>query len=184
MSAPTTYFEFTPADRALAVLARDSPYLPQLEVELDGRLDPARLACVVDLLARRHPILGATVDPDAWRAEWCPATTAPEFMEMIDDGVPGRTSARSRILALPLDPASGPTCRAVLVHAGDRSRLVLGLHHAVGDGRALLCLLDDLRRLYVGLGADDHPVVDVDWSPRTGARCSTPTASIESRWRG
>ncbi len=100
---------------------------------------------------------------------------------MTDDGVPGPTSVRARIVALPLDPVAGPTCRAVLVHAGDRSRLVLGLHHAVGDGRALLCLLDDLRLLYLGLDADDHPVVDVDWSPRTARGCWTPTASTGSR---
>src|SRR5215213_5296955 len=167
MSAPSAYFEFAPADRALAVLASGSPYLPQLELEFDGQLDAARLARAVELVGHRHPILHATVDPDAWRGEWSAGTTAPEFVAMVDDGVAGRTSARARIASMTLDPSAGPTCRAVLVDAGDRSRLVLGLHHAVGDGRALVCLLDDVRRLYVALRTDDRPVVDVDWSPRT-----------------
>lgn len=161
MPAPTPYFEFAPADRALAVLARETPYLPQLELELEGRLDATRLARALELLARRHPILTATVDPEANRAEWCPGTTAPEFREMVDEG------SRARIVALPLDPATGPTCRAVLVVAGDRSRVVLGVHHAVGDGRSLVTLFDDLRLLYLGLGTNDPPPVDVDWSPRS-----------------
>jgi hypothetical protein len=158
MTAPgsSRYFDFAPTDRAMAVLADDSSFVLQLELEFDARLDGSRLRSAVELLARRHPILTATVDRGDSRAVWRPGTTVPELVDApdTDDEVD-------------LDPSTGPTCVVVHLHDRTRSRLRIALHHAVADARGLVVLLDDLCALYTGLASSGRPVVDVDWSDRT-----------------
>jgi NRPS condensation-like uncharacterized protein len=163
------YFEFSPTDRALAALYDASPFVLQLGVELDDRLDHARLEAALRLLARRHPILGATLARAGGGARWQPRTTAPELVELLDQPGDGFVSASgfASLHSQAFDRATGPTCRLTHIHGTAGSRLVFALDHAVGDGTAMLLLLDDLRRIYVALEVDDPPVVDVDWSPRT-----------------
>ena len=155
MTAPgsSRYFEFAPTDRAMALLYDDSSFVPQLELDFDAHLDGTRLRRAVGLLARRHPILSATVDRTDPRAAWRPGTTAPVLVDTTSE--------------VDLDPRTGPTCVLVHLHDGTRSRLRIAVHHAVADGRGVLVLLDDLRALYTDLASSERPVVDVDWSDRT-----------------
>jgi hypothetical protein len=173
--AELRYFDFGTTDRAMVVLHEESPFTAEVGLELDAELDHDRLGRALALLARRHPILRATLDPTATPACWQPDRTAPRLTDGIDDR--------------DLDPVVGPTCR--LVHlAEDRSRLAFGVHHAVSDGRGILMMLDDLRRFYVALGDDPLPVADVDWSPRTLAALLHPgpverarlTLEVLQRW--
>jgi hypothetical protein len=163
---PTTsadrFFDFSPTDRALAALHDEAPFALQLGVDFDAELDTSRLVEALRLVARRHPILGATVDRSDPRPVWRPGTTTPAFL-----GPDASTSLSSDTLdASFLDLAIGPTMLVAHRLAATQSRLVIGLHHAVADGRGLLLVLDDLRRIYVALDAGVDPDVDVDWNPR------------------
>jgi hypothetical protein len=181
------YFEFAPTDRAMAVLDEDAPFTLHVGVEVDGPLDHERLRGALERLARRHPILTATVDRSADDPRWEPGTVVPELFEVFDETGDRVLSSRSSALTLrPLDAATGPTCALGHVHHanGERSRLVFGVHHAVADARAAIMMLDDLREFYAALERGDDPVVDVDWSPRTlGALLDAGRAALDARVR-
>ena len=132
------YFDFAPTDRAMTVLHDQSRFVPQLDLEFDVMLDDEQLRRALVLLARRHPILQATVDSARPRVVWRPGTTEPVLVHAVDE--------------TELDPRDGPTCRLVHLRDGSRSRLLFGVHHAVADGRGLVLLLDDLRAFYAALG--------------------------------
>jgi hypothetical protein len=180
------YFEFSLTDRAMAVLHDDWRFTPQLGIEFDALLDHAQLSRALALLARRHPILTSTVDVLTRPVRWQPGTTAPELVEIFD--TPGdQFAAPSGVAALwsrELDATSGPTCRLTHLHDDARSRLVLGLHHAVADGHGMVLILDDLRVICAALQRGEEPTVDVDWTPRTvGALFDAKGVSLDERWR-
>ena len=106
------YFELSPTDRAMTLLAERASFAPYLALELDVPLDPARLRRALELLARRHPILGATVDASDTRGRWLPGTTAPELVD-----VPGAAPDAASALATPLDAHRAPVCRVVNVRS-------------------------------------------------------------------
>jgi hypothetical protein len=145
------YFDYSPTDRAMAVLSEDSGFVPQLALALDGPLDRDRLGGALDLLTRRHPILGSTLDSAPNGTRWQPETTAPVLLAR-DDGIP-------------LDVRDGPTC--FLAYDDAALQLSLTVHHAVCDGRGIVVLLEDLRAIYTMLGRGEPALVDVDWSDRT-----------------
>jgi hypothetical protein len=163
------YFEFGATDRTLALLHEEAPFTLQLGLEFDGLLDHSDLVLAVELLSRRHPILTATIDLDAWPAHWQAGTTAPDCVEIVDDPGEGfaSTAALAALQSGDLDAASGPTCQVVHLHDDVRSRLVFGVHHAMADARGIQLALDDLRRIHGALQRGERPTVDVDWNPRT-----------------
>lgn len=182
------YFEFAPTDRAMAVLHEASPFTLHMGLDLDACLDPERLRGALERLARRHPILTATVDRSLDDARWVPGTIGPELVERVDDPGDRFLSAdmHAALAASPLDPRTGPTC--VLAHVreatGSRARLVFGVHHAVADARGTLLMLDDLRTFYCALRRGEDPVVDVDWTPRTlGALLDSRPERFDERAR-
>ena len=48
----------------------------------------------------------------------------------------------------PFDLAAGPLLRGSLLHAGQRTLLLLTLHHTVADDWSMQCLIDELAELY------------------------------------
>ncbi|EZH80668.1 peptide synthase [Ectopseudomonas composti] len=48
----------------------------------------------------------------------------------------------------PFDLATGPLLRGSLLHAGQRTLLLLTLHHTVADDWSMQCLIDELAELY------------------------------------
>jgi hypothetical protein len=154
----------------MTVLHDGSRFVPQLELEFNVVLDSERLRDALALLARRHPILQATVDLSRPRAVWRAGSTSPVLVDAVDE--------------VELDPSVGPTCRLAHLRDESRSRLQFGLHHAVADGRSLVVLLDDLRALYVALATGEQPLVDVDWTDRTiGALLATSRVGLADRAR-
>lgn len=173
------YFDVGASDRAMALLAPAATFTPHLALELDGVLDTERLRAAAVLLTARHPILGAAVERVGGTLRWVPGAGAPAGVDVAEH--PGAASA------VPLDPHAGPVWRVVAVTGADPPLLVIGAHHALGDGRALVVLLEDLHRLYVALATERAPVVDVDWSPRSiaaglDARRVPATTRVRLAW--
>jgi hypothetical protein len=156
MVANSPYFALSLTDRVMARVGQMVDAAPHLVLELSGPLDRGALARAIELVTERHPILTCIVDVDVPGARWEPGRTAP-VLEWYD--APGTAGS--------LHATHGPTCHVVHERTATGHRLRVGLHHAVGDGVALLLVADDLRRAYLAARAGMDTCPDVDWSPRT-----------------
>ncbi|OBF01958.1 non-ribosomal peptide synthetase, partial [Mycobacterium sp. ACS4054] len=127
-------------------------YAMQLDITVDGPLDPVRLHDAVQTVVRRHPNLAARfcsrfdqpvqivlANPSAaWR------------YETLDSGEPiQRVSAAERASVCEL--AEEPVFRVALIRtAEDRHRILLTFHHIVLDGWSLPILLQEIFAAYQG----------------------------------
>jgi amino acid adenylation domain-containing protein/non-ribosomal peptide synthase protein (TIGR01720 family) len=122
-------------------------YTVQLILELEGRVDPDRLATALAALLDRYPNLragfhttsdGETVQVVA-RGAAVPLTVSPDLV-----------AAAERDRTERFDLTAAPLLRATLVadehKRGDR--LVLTAHHSVVDGWSMPLLVDELQALY------------------------------------
>ncbi|WP_456299328.1 non-ribosomal peptide synthase/polyketide synthase [Mycobacterium hippophais] len=130
----------------------DHLYALQLDLTLDGGVDPSRLRDAVSTVARRHPHLAArfsqrfdeplqiipTHPEIGWREA---AFGSEEQMRQL--------CAAERAAVGSLE--HGPVLRAALVElASDRHRFVLTAHHIVIDGWSLPLLLQEIFAGYYG----------------------------------
>jgi len=128
--------------------------------ELDGALGPERLQAALADVARRHPLLTATVHVGA---------PGHAVFRRQDAPIPVRVEADTRWervvedeLARPL-PSVGPgsSSRVVLVHGDDGDVLVLTFAHHVADGSSAVRVLNDLiaavNGASIGAGAVPQP---------------------------
>ena len=135
----------------------DDAYAVQLDITLNGRLDPHRLRDAVRTVVTRHPHLAA---------RFCPHFDEPVQIIPADPVTPWRsvdlsggdrdldeqirqvcTSERAAVFNL----ADEPGFRAVLIRTGDdRHRFVLTNHHIVLDGWSLPNLLREVFASYYG----------------------------------
>jgi non-ribosomal peptide synthase protein (TIGR01720 family) len=135
-------------------------YAVQLDIALDGRLDPHRLRDAVHTVVTRHPHLAARFCPHFDEpVQIIPANpVAPwRFVDLsgsdLDrkelDGQIQRVCAAER--AAVFDLADQPAFRAALIRTGeDQHRFVLTNHHIVMDGWSLPNLLRELFAGYYG----------------------------------
>ena len=115
-------------------------FVPQIQllVDVDGRLDPARLAGALRLCLDAEPVLGCRYVPRWIRPYWerlsAQALDGAELLREEHTGGDDRSTALERFLVEPLSGTDGPQLRALLVHdeAGDQLVLKVSL-----DGEAL-----------------------------------------------
>ncbi|MDU0292796.1 non-ribosomal peptide synthetase [Saccharothrix longispora] len=130
-----------------------------------GHLDPAALRDAWQAALRRHPVLrtaltdrpdhpvpGTAPDGVAWRR----VRVAPGQ----DALVKARRVARLWT-AIPVDPATGPAARLLVLEVADDEHLVvLAAHRVVADDRSLSLLFDELARTVNGSPDRGAPPVD------------------------
>jgi NRPS condensation-like uncharacterized protein len=174
------YFELSPADEAMAALDYAYPSLIHVVIDLDGGLDLARLAAAWRLLPERHPILGAVASRHgrSWRWRAAAAEPSPPIEHDEPGAAPGPEAGpvEAAYLGRTLDIDSGPVARLLVFRRSGSVRLVVTVHHAAMDARAVVQVADDLRRIYVDLEsrpdlrpvADDRPRTMDDVVRRTG----------------
>src|SRR3954454_23026051 len=138
----------------------DEPWTVHLEIQAEGRLDPARLRSAIREAAQRHPIARARLaDARAtdvrYRWEIADELTDPQ-LEVVEGH--DFAAARERLMATspPLDRPGPFTVLLARQREGDS--LVLNLHHAAGDGLAALRLMGSIARAYGGEAAPEPPV--------------------------
>ncbi|WP_231964968.1 condensation domain-containing protein, partial [Mycobacterium sp. E3339] len=127
-------------------------YAMQLDIAVDGSLDPARLHDAVQTVVRRHPNLAARFCPRfdqpvqivlanpsaAWRYE---TLDSEEPIQRV------RAAERASVCEL----AEEPVFRVALIRtAEDRHRILLTFHHIVLDGWSLPILLQEIFAAYQG----------------------------------
>ncbi|WP_203880371.1 non-ribosomal peptide synthetase, partial [Planobispora takensis] len=131
-------------------------YTAQVTLDLDGPLDPARLAGAAARLLERHPNLRAAF----WHEELSrPVQVIPEQVELPwreVSGDPDEVAAEER--ARGFDLSAPPLLRFVLVRsAPGRHRLILTNHHILLDGWSTPLLITELLALYLGVEAAPAP---------------------------
>jgi amino acid adenylation domain-containing protein/non-ribosomal peptide synthase protein (TIGR01720 family) len=140
-------------------------YNMAVSVRLEGELDAAALREAIQALAQRHePLRTRFESVDGQPVQRISATAAVPFLteDLRALPEPERNAAASRRMAdeanRPFDLASGPLARAALWRVEDEvSLLLIGLHHAVGDGWSLGVLVRDLAELYAARRAGRAP---------------------------
>ncbi|AYN30694.1 non-ribosomal peptide synthetase [Streptomyces albus] len=158
--APATVLPLSPLQEGLAFHALSRPdaqdvYLVQLELELTGALDPARLRAAAQEVVRRHDILHAGFRQlsTGTLVQFLPADCPPpDWREQDLRGREADLAAlahedRTRRFALD----APPLLRFTLARTGaDTWRLLLTSHHLLLDGWSSPLLLTDLFTAYAG----------------------------------
>jgi acyl carrier protein len=142
---------------AITAQGIDDAYAVQLDITLNGRLDPHRLRDAVRTVVTRHPHLAARFCPPFDEpVQIIPAdpVTHWRFVDLsgadldLDEQIQ-RVCAAERAAVFHL--ADQPAFRAALIHvAEDQHRFVLTNHHIVLDGWSLPNLLRELFASYYG----------------------------------
>ena len=136
------------ADRALYGSARSHAQHVTLELGFDTALDIDRLRTALGRVLAHAPILASAGDPTCdshWRA--LPDDLALQRAWQLTSSL-AHESERTHWHNRALRPAEGPLVRLVVQHDG--RRVLLTLHHAVGDGRSMLTVLRCLHAAYTG----------------------------------
>ncbi|WP_072805089.1 non-ribosomal peptide synthetase [Rhodococcoides yunnanense] len=156
------------------------PYTAQIVFDLGGDVDGARLRRAAGLLIERHDSLRVSFASDAqglpvqivqrdteipWREE-----RTEDLESIIDD-------ERAR----PFEMSTGPLLRFALVHAPERTLLVVTNHHILFDGWSMPIFIKDLLVLYAADGPIPVPAPSyrdyLAWLTRLDA------ATAVSRWQ-
>ncbi|GAA2640432.1 hypothetical protein GCM10010399_87530 [Dactylosporangium fulvum] len=145
-------------------------YTVQQCVDIDGELDPPRLAAAARTLLDRHPNLRAafTTTTTGAPVQVVPGPLTPPWRAEDLTGLPvAERRAAADLLAdaeraAPLDPAEPPLLRFLLLRLGtDRHRLVLTQHHLLVDGWSGPLIARELFAGYAGtLPAPARPYRD------------------------
>lgn len=130
----------------------ESPTTYPVNLDFRGRLERDRLVRALQIVAARHPLLSARVEPDA-RAEpqWVPGP-APEI-DWAGQDVPIAPPAGPMI-----DLAREPGLRVFVREGPETVRLTLQFHHACCDGLSAFRLVEELLWAYDHVCGDrPHP---------------------------
>jgi len=132
------------------------PYIAQISLALEGRVDAARLRAAADALLARHEALRVSIRTVGGRPVQviADAVSAP-WRETDVSGAADVAGALSAVLASErerrFDLTRAPLLRFALVRTGPRRhRLVMSNHHLLLDGWSMPILVSELMSLYAG----------------------------------
>jgi NRPS condensation-like uncharacterized protein len=143
----------------------DEPWGVHFEVELDHRVDDARLESAVRDAAALHPIARARLAD--WRGtdvrySWeidDELEHVPLEIRRCEDDEAELARAREQLLGFSPPLESAPPFALTVAHGPETDSIMLNLHHAAGDGMAAVRLMASILRAYHG-EEDAGPPVD------------------------
>jgi len=128
-------------------------YLVPLVLELDGPVDRDALTRASDLVLSRHPALRSRFELDRTLRRVFVSTDGPPARTTRTDATGWNDSVvRSHCASTcwsGFDLATGPVARAEVLDLGERTLLILVLHHIVTDGWSQQLLLEQLAEAYL-----------------------------------
>ncbi|MFI5818632.1 hypothetical protein ACIA8I_05645 [Streptomyces rishiriensis] len=120
-----------------------------------GRPDPALIRRALVLLTERHPILRAEVAAGEGGLLLRVRDRVEPPLTLLD----GIEDAYAELINMRPDWTRS-LLHAWLLSDGERSQVVLGVHHGVADGRSAFALLDEFWQYYTALAAGATPSVE------------------------
>jgi NRPS condensation-like uncharacterized protein len=142
--------KLTAWDALQLLTKRFSDQQVRMVVELDGRLDDARLAEAVRVVVEAEPVLACRVRERFFRPVWTriPDLDPQSLIRIVAGANPGDEILR--LIVEDLDPRQGPVLKVGLVR-GERDALVVNLDHTAGDAASVRSLA------YLLASAYSHP---------------------------
>jgi len=130
------------AERVLLMLPLNVVMVARIQGAVDGR----QLAAALDQLRQRHALLAVRIVRDAHDTAWYATSDVPAFpihteARTTDDQWQQRAIAE---MQTPFPIETGPLVRFALLHAPERSDIIVCAHHAICDGTALTYLIRDM----------------------------------------
>jgi hypothetical protein len=142
------------------MLRDDRPKYPMsiiARLRFAGQLDRRAATEALETVVARHPLLRAKVrKTQAGRLEWIISTDRAAAISWIDD--PGHDRLPSM---QPIDLFSEPGLKAWGMADSQRSSLVLQVHHAACDGKAVFQVLDEFVRCYAHISAGRQSAMEL-----------------------
>ncbi|MFI6866089.1 amino acid adenylation domain-containing protein [Nocardia sp. NPDC050406] len=163
-------------------------YTMTARFELDGAVEPRRLAAAFERMLTRHPNLSAAfsyedfdqpvqVVPRAPQLSW-----RTEDLRALADPEAAAAELEARASAEPFDIANPPLVRVLLIRLTDTSqRLVLTAHHLLADGWSVPIMLRETLGLYHG--DDDKLSAPGYYGDYLAWLSSRDTDAALGRWR-
>jgi hypothetical protein len=133
-------------EQLMQFMNRGTPMNFTTIAEMDGTLDPKGLAGALEAVRQRHPLLAMCIVPDGESYRFA-ACDEPIALTISD--IPETEYMPSLLAGLlePFNDARGPLARCVYLRHGEgRGRLLLTLHHCIGDGRSGILLIEEILR--------------------------------------
>ncbi|WOC13045.1 amino acid adenylation domain-containing protein [Gordonia sp. MP11Mi] len=171
--APITAIDPRPEHIPLSFAQQRMWFINQLEPEsaayniplavwIDGELDDDTFrAALTDVLVR-HEVLRTVFAADSTGNGQQVITPVDRVSELLDVVVVDRLDDLLAAVHTGFDVRTDLPIRARLTHEGDRTALLLVLHHIAGDGQSLAPLLRDVVAAYLARAAGSAPA----WDPR------------------
>ncbi len=131
----------------------DYPMHAEVEVELQGRLDPATFQQAVCWALARNPLLTCRIDrKESGALAWVPSGKGPAVYWVGLDAPLGDAYARH------FDLTTEPGFRIWVRQTEDRSKILLQFHHACADGLGCFGFVEDLLAAYAAAVPGGQPV--------------------------
>jgi amino acid adenylation domain-containing protein len=176
------------------VPALRSAYVAPTVVEFVGTVDRDALRRAVGLTLSRHPALRSRFELDRKAGRvWYRTDAPPPDVTVVDASSWGPDEVSGHLAEFcwaPFDLAEGTPTRAEVISVGDRTLLVLVVHHIVADGWSRDVLMDQIAMAYraevehrhADMADPVHPGQLVD--PAAEISLDQRTAQVVARLRG
>ncbi len=142
------------------MLRDDRPKYPMsiiARLNFAGRLERRATEEALETVVARHPLLRAKVrKTPAGRLEWIAAADRPPSISWIDGPEDDRLPAMR-----PIDLFSEPGLRVWATADSQSGSLVVQVHHAACDGKAVFQVLDDFVRSYAHVSAGKQSPIEL-----------------------
>ena len=140
------------------------PGTMHIEIRVAGALDATRLEAAARTAASRHPMTRVAfgqprrlLRPPLWSSTALPTRDLVRTRSCDSDSA--MNGIRADFYSQPIDPATAPLVRLLLVSRPGGDSLLLSVHHAVMDGLGMARFLQSVGRAYAEL-PDPMPNVD------------------------
>ena len=138
-------------ERAMLIANKHAPFNIVSVLRLENAPSPDIVKSALDVLQKRQPFLRARID-DGGKVPFFEALSSPELPFRIIKRTHKEQwrDIAEQEMAFCYDHRSKPLFRAIYLHSGKNSELILNVHHAIMDAASGMNLLDELLQLISG----------------------------------
>lgn len=178
-STPTNLLD----DSFLHIERHGEPWNIHLEVHLEGRVDPGRLARAVEAAGQVHPMARARLAPHGalsttYRWQLPEVFDATPLEAIAADSADALQTQRDALMSLQPLPTASPAFAVRLLQGPDHDVLLIMLNHVLADGLSTFRLINSIVRHYAG---EPDPVPDFDPLTRRDLKAMAGARGVKDR---